>query len=93
MLNTQSPYLNPSGLWMFGLSGNVPKCCKTFPVSGIKMISERKPKQFKHPPTEDPADGWKSSRIIGESTAANPLVVIEKMKRSMITREKLNFPV
>ena len=93
ILNNHMPYLNPSGLWMFGFSGSIPKCCKSLPVSGMKMIRERKPKQFRLPATDEPADGWKSSRIIGERTAAKPFVVRENTKNSVITSVKLNFSV
>lgn len=33
-----------------------------------------------HPPTEDPVEGWKWSRIIGERLAVNPLVKYENIK-------------
>lgn len=57
------------------------------------MIREINPKQFKQPPTDEPAEGWNSPRIIGERTAANPFVINENTKKSEITNVKLNFSV
>lgn len=54
---------------------------------------DRKPKQFMHPPTEDPVEGWKWSRIIGERLAVNPLVKFEKVNKSKNIKGKFNSSV
>ena len=55
------------------------------------MMSDMKAKHVMLPPTDDPADGGKSSRTSGERMAANPLVVKAKTKKRDITIMKLNF--
>ena len=91
ILNNQRPYLNPSGLWISGFSGNVPKCSRILPVNGMNIISERKAKQFKHPLTDAPHDGWKNSTPYEYVIDPTPVVVIAKIVSKKITEAKFNF--
>lgn len=59
----------------------------------MKMINERNAKQFKQPPTEEPAAGWKSSTHIGNRVEITPFVDIAKTAKRIMTIAKDNFDV